>query len=267
MGDRRDLLSLIAPVASPALATATGLWQNRQVMTAPLSRAFPEKVKVPVRRAQARMTRIGWMRGLAAALILAQPATARAEIEGRYRTNDGPDVVGLLEIAKDGRFRYQLIAGALDQAAQGRWEKKDGLVRLFTEPKPTPPTFRITAVEGGKDKPLARVTWLNGRGIAGIDVRVGFSSGEPVEGYTQEDGWTLPLDESRTPIWIEIAEPIHRIASERSDLLPGQVIEAIFVPNDLGIVAFDGALVEESTDGVVLHHPWGDMQFIRQGRR
>lgn len=213
------------------------------------------------------MTPLRCGRGVAALLLLAQPVIAQASIEGRYLTNDGPDVVGMLEITDDGRFRYQLIAGALDQAAQGRWEKADGIVRLFTQPKPTPPTFRITAVEGGKDKPLARVIWPNGRGIAGIDVRVGFSSGEPVEGYTQEDGWTLPVDESRIPIWVEIAEPINRVASERTDLRPGHVIEAMFVPNDLGIIAFDGALLEESTDGVVLHHQWGDMQFIRQGRR
>lgn len=213
------------------------------------------------------MTHFCWGHGLAAALLVAQPVIAQAPIEGRYRTNDGPDVLGMLEITKDGRFRYQLIAGALDQAAEDRWERASGVVRLFTQPKPTPPIFRLTAVEGGKDKPLVRVTWPNGRGIAGIDVRIGFSSGEPVEGYTQEDGWTLPIEESRTPIWIEIAEPIHRIASAKTDLRPGQVVEAVLLPNDLGVIAFDGALVKEGRDGIVLHHPWGDMRLVRQGPR
>lgn len=219
------------------------------------------------------------LRALAAslALIVVVPATVRAEtpLAGEYRLSAGPDVAGALLLTEDGRFRYWLSAGALDEQAEGRWTMRDGQARLRTEPKPVPPAFS-RATKPHADPPagatttpfMLRVTWPDGRGIAGVDVRIGFDQGDPQTGYTQEDGWTLPEDEMREPRWVELAEPIHGIASPRFAIDPraDNSLTFILTPNDLGIVDFNDALLEREGDRLILHQRLGKLPFVRAGK-
>ncbi|MFT4027559.1 MAG: hypothetical protein QM676_12265 [Novosphingobium sp.] len=207
-----------------------------------------------------------------AALIAAAPAAAQ-DLAGRYRLADGPDVAGALELGKDGTFGYELAAGALDERAQGTWEMQDGADRpracLTTRPTPTPPEFQPAEPISG-DGSTIRVTWPprpDGtlRGIAGIDFTIGFDSGDPLTGYTQEDGWSMPPEERRIPRWIELIEPIHRITMARTPL-HGR-FRAVLMPNDLGVVNFQDACFEAGEDGLfVLHRKEGDMKFRKAGK-
>ncbi len=45
------------------------------------------------------------------------------------------EIAAALELTDNGRFRYALSYGALDEEAQGRWRFDDGNVRLTTEAK------------------------------------------------------------------------------------------------------------------------------------
>ncbi len=137
---------------------------------------------------------------LMAALLVAAPAFAKSDIAGHYRFRDGPDVAADLILTPDGRFEYGLAAGALDERASGRWVEADGKVTLHTEPKPKPPAFSV-GPQGKSDSGAftLKVTWPNGRGIAGIDFKLGFDSGEPLMDYTQDYGWTQPADDKRVP--------------------------------------------------------------------
>ncbi|MET0178943.1 MAG: hypothetical protein ABW194_00480, partial [Novosphingobium sp.] len=96
----------------------------------------------------------------------------------------------------------------------------------------------------------------------------GFDQGEPIEDYTQEDGWTLPEGETRIPRWVELVEPIYDIASERYPLVPGDggMLRAEIVPNDIGVVDFTGACLEKAAKAFVLHRREGDMRFVRATR-
>ena len=203
-----------------------------------------------------------------AAAAVANPASARtpSTLVGHYRADEGPDVAGDLLIASDSRFAYSLAAGALDEQAQGTWRQDGAKVCLTTAPKPVPPVFRRLADAGDPAlSPTVFVTWPNGQGIAGVDFRIGFATGEPVTGYTQEDGWSLPADETRTPLWVELAEPIHGITSPRFDLTAktGGKLHVELVPNDLGVVDFDKACLEKiASNKFVLHRREGDMRFV-----
>lgn len=194
------------------------------------------------------------------------PATAAPDLIGEYRLREGPDVGGGLVIAPDGTFQYGLFAGALDERAEGRWERRGEAICLFTDPKPVPPAFEkaeLVDVEGAK--PTLFVTWPNGEGVAGVTFTIGFDSGDAIEDYTQYYGWTMPEDDKRVPRWVELREPIYNVTAPRYDLAAedGGRLHVRLVPNDMGIVDFDGACATASDDGVILHRAEGEMRFAR----
>ncbi|MEO6093545.1 MAG: hypothetical protein ABIT04_02810 [Novosphingobium sp.] len=202
----------------------------------------------------------------ALALLLAPPAVAaEPAVVAHYRVAEGPDVAGELVLTADGRFAYELAAGALDERAEGRWARIAGRPCLTTEPVPVSPSFALGPRRAaGPEATTLLVTWPNGRGIAGVDFVIGFATGEPVTGYTQEYGWTLPHAERRAPAWIELTEPIHRTASTRFALRARDVgtIVAVLTPNDLGVVDFRQACIDPRDDGAVLHRAEGDMRLV-----
>ena len=205
---------------------------------------------------------------LAAALLAAPVAAQNSPFVGEYSLAEGPDVGGGLLIRSDGRFQYMLAAGALDERAEGRWEMRGDMACLTTDPKPVPPAMEkgaLIEIEG--TVPTLLVTWPNGKGIPGVDFTIGFDSGDPAEDYTQTYGWTMPEDDKRVPRWIEVREPIYGITAPRfvlTDADDGK-LRAIIVPNDIGVVNFDGACVEKTGRGVTLHRAEGDMRFVRLG--
>lgn len=190
------------------------------------------------------------------------------DLVGRYRLSEGHEAAGELVIAADGRFDYALAYGALDEAAHGRWQRESEAICLYSEPKPMPPAFsRAPAGKAAGQDATILVIGPNGHGIAGIDFRIGFDSGEPVEGYTQVYGFTLDPAEHRVPRWIELYEPIYQIEAPRFTLAPednGRLL-ATLTPNDLGMVDFEGACLEAAEQGFVLHRKEGDMHFTADG--
>jgi hypothetical protein len=198
--------------------------------------------------------------GLLPMLLLgAAPAAAGGDPAGTYRLVGEQDVASGLRLLPDGRFQYFLIAGALDEQAEGRWRSAGGLVTLTTEPKPVPPRFEAAPPARTTASVLSvRVSSPEGRGIAGVDLRIGFDEGDPVESYTQEDGWSLASEEKRVPRWIELAVPMHGLVSPRFpvDLAAGNALAFTLIPNDIGKVDFDGVRVEKTGKALVMHR-WG----------
>ncbi|MBN8844905.1 MAG: hypothetical protein J0H88_16820 [Sphingomonadales bacterium] len=205
---------------------------------------------------------------LAAALITAPAVAQDSPFVGEYGVSEGPDVGGGLLIRNDGRFQYLLEAGALDERAEGRWEVRGETICLTTEPKPVPPAFEKgppIAVDG--EVPTLFVTWPKGGAISGVDFVIGFDSGEPAEGYTQYYGWSMPEDDKRVPRWVEVREPVYGITAPRFELTEsdGGKLRLILIPNDIGVVDMDGACIERTGRGIVLHRRDGDLRFVRLG--
>ena len=187
---------------------------------------------------------------------------------GDYRLVGEQDVASGFRLKADGHFQYFLIAGALDERAEGRWSAAGGVVALVTEPKPTPPSFR--PVEPARTDAAAltvRVGSPEGRGIAGVDLRIGFDEGGPIDSYTQEDGWTLPAEEKRTPRWIELSVPMHGLASPRFpiDLAAGNALAFTLIPNDLGVIDFEGVTVRIEKKALVVERGGGRLRYERVG--
>ena len=205
------------------------------------------------------------------ALLLVAPAAAAAERgpAGSYRLVGEQDVASGLRLRPDGRFQYFLSAGALDEQAEGRWSAAGRVVTLSTEPKPVPPLFRPAAsATTAESKRTVKVSSPGGAGIAGVDLRIGFDEGAPIEDYTQEYGWSLPAEETRVPRWIELAVPMHGIASPRFpvDVAAGNALAFTLVPNDLGKVDFAGVRVEVSGKALIVHRGSVPLRYERVGK-
>ncbi|MBO9671272.1 MAG: hypothetical protein J7485_12220 [Sphingobium sp.] len=204
--------------------------------------------------------------------LTATPALAQQTPTGLYRAQAGPDVASALEIAPDGRFRYQRSEGALDEQASGRWTQTPEGATLETLPHPRAPEWQINTIAEAKDSPLTVMVRVPGGGpdgLAGIYLRIGFANGDRQAGMTQYDGWQMDPAETRQPIWIEFSEPIHGVTSQRFDL-PKQgkmALTVTLVPNDIGIAAFDKTPVTMTKDGIVLHWRGQDIAYARAKNR
>lgn len=201
------------------------------------------------------------------ALLLAAGAAAKVpSYVGFYRAAEGPDAAGELELRADGRFAYAFATGALDERSSGRWVRDGSSACLYTDPKPVAPVFSRAGTDG-QDATL-QVTWPNGRAIASVDFTIAFDTGDPVSGYTQEDGWTLPDDERRLPRSVVLTVPMFGLASPRFELGVADHgrLHVVLTPNDLGLVDFERACLERVNGQEILHRREGDMRFVRARR-
>lgn len=200
-------------------------------------------------------------------LLLGQPAIAEQGLAGRYRLTGEQDIASELRLTDDGRFQYFLMAGALDEQAEGRWSQDGAKLRLATDPRPVPPSFSPGPSSRSTEAPLSlKVSWPDGRGIAGVDFRIGFDAGEPVTSYTQEDGWTLAAEERRVPRWIELAVPMHGLVSPRFpiDIASGNALTFILTPNDLGRIDFQDLPIDVDDENIVVHRFGQKLVYVRQ---
>ncbi|HEX8127198.1 MAG TPA: hypothetical protein VF548_16600 [Allosphingosinicella sp.] len=201
-------------------------------------------------------------------LLLLAPPSAAAERgpAGIYRLVGQQDVASGLRLEPDGRFQYFLSAGALDEQAEGRWRSAGAVVILTTEPRPVPPVFqRAPSGTSAEARLTVKVSSPAGSGIAGVDLRVGFDDGDPIEDYTREYGWSLPAEEKRVPRWIELAVPMHNAVSPRFpiDVGAGNALAFTLVPNDLGKVDFTGVRVEVAGKALIVHRGPARLRYER----
>jgi hypothetical protein len=203
--------------------------------------------------------------------LTSQIAVAGEGLAGRYRLHDGPDVASELILRPDGKFEYFLMAGSLDEQAQGTWRVDGGSLRLKTIPRPVPAVFSRGPTTSNKDGTLVlHVTNPAGRGLASVHFTLGFDAGQPVKGYTQDYGWSLDRGEKRTPRWIEFSVPIYNLRSPRFpvDIANGNELAFILTPNDLGTIDFTGMQIDIQPRRLILHRDGELMMFeaIGSGR-
>ena len=112
------------------------------------------------------------------------------------------------------------------------------------------------------------VTWPDGRGVPGVDLMIGFDAGEPVVAYTQEYGWDLSPDETRTPRSVEFAIPMFQLKSQRFALEVDKANSLTFVitPNDLGVADFQDLPLTIGKDQLLMHRYGETLTYELQGK-
>jgi hypothetical protein len=203
-------------------------------------------------------------------LLLALASTAaaqtmqRASLVGTYDGRQMEMAAGL-ELKADGRFRYGLSYGALDEEAAGKWTVSGNSVLLTSDPV-TAPRFVVVS---------------QGRGAGGtlqlnLDVPKGLSqqyfsavilkrNGQAQRQQLTDDGLSLPFTGDDAPTAVRILFPVFSVISDPLTLDPsrGYSVRYRFEPNDLGKVDFQATPLRISNGELLLDRHGRTISFKR----
>lgn len=176
------------------------------------------------------------------------------------------ELVAGLHLGKDGQFLFGLIVGSLDQEARGQWEADGRRIRLTSDPRPVAPTITASRIEATPNQPFAiRLLGPAERDVPGVDLRIEFDNGAPLDSYMAGGPWLLPDDEKRVPRFVTFGISSHRIEFPRMPIDPRPGTTAIFdfTPNDFGVVDLTDAVVTVDGDTLTLSYALGTLRMKR----
>jgi hypothetical protein len=140
-------------------------------------------------------------------------------------------------------------------------------VILNTQPRPTPATFAAGPATRD-DGPLSiLVNNPGGRGIASVDVKLGFADGTVLDGYTQSYGWQPQEGANHgQPRWVELSLDMFEVPPRRFPLDPaaGNVFTFTFIPNDLGTYDFRDQALEIAPGQLVMLRGESRVTYVRE---
>lgn len=175
------------------------------------------------------------------ALLLAVAPPPAAALVGEWRA-DQMEMAGGLELRADGRFRYALSYGAVDETGEGRWERRGDRVLLTSDPVPVAPAFELVS-----DQPLPKGELRvelepPGFGYEGTYDVLLYALGQPRPEMAKamSDG-LVSLGERPYPDRVVPAVPFYPVepsGAVRLDARIGHRLVFRFKPNDLGKAAF-----------------------------
>lgn len=176
------------------------------------------------------------------ALALAAPAAQAAPapcLAGQY-DGGATEIAAGLVLASDGRFRYGLSYGALDERAEGRWES-DGTKVFLTSDPVTPPRFSLVGEEPAPTGEFRlRLDLPDGISPQYFNALLVLSDGSTLGSPLGYQNWNLKLEPGQTVVSVKFQLPVLDLESERFTLTAGtaSAVRFSFAPNDLGQVAF-----------------------------
>lgn len=180
----------------------------------------------------------GWTFGaILSAVAPAQTSDAPANLAGVY---DGgrPELAAGLELRADGRFRYGLSYGALDERAEGVWRVEGGQVLLTSDPV-VPPRFVLVE---RRDRPDGRFRIVldlpEGMSRQYFDAQFRFADNGVARQQLTEKQEAFRLQQP--PMTVILSLPIFDVSSAPVPLAGagGHELHFRFEPHDLGKVAF-----------------------------
>ena len=145
-----------------------------------------------------------------------------------------------LMLFPDGRFRYALSYGALDEQAQGRWESDGAKIFLTSDPV-TPPSFTLVSESAAPEGEFRLALDLpDGISPQYFNALLSLSDGSTLGSPLGYQTWSVQLKPGQSVVSVKFQLPIIDLESERFAVTAGTASEArfSFTANDLGQVAF-----------------------------
>jgi len=182
----------------------------------------------------------------------AQAAAPRC-LAGQYDGGE-PEIAARLLLSSEGRFRYELSYGALDERAEGRWEGDSNKIALTSDPI-TPPKFELVnqspAPAGEFRLALSVPDAISPQYFNAVAV---LSDGRTVGSPLGYEDWVIALKPGEQVVSVKFLLPVFDIESERFPLSPGTASKARFnfAPNDLGTATFAQEPLAIETGGVLV---------------
>lgn len=186
-------------------------------------------------------------------LFLTAPSQAAVR-PGSYDGSQTELATGL-ELLPDGRFRYGLSYGALDERAEGRWVEQAGKVLLTTEPTPKSPRFSVVSDTPAPDgKIYASLQDADALGGFSLTLLVRYEGADTFEHVEAGEDGLVPVPAGRTVAEITPDLPIYTTDLEPYKLTPGgHRLVFRFEPNDLGIADFLAEPLAIEGDAIILN--------------
>jgi hypothetical protein len=203
---------------------------------------------------------------VSAAAQQAEPATLAGTYDGSQT-----ELAAWLELGEDGRYRYALSYGALDEFSSGTWTHEDGGIVLQSDPS-TPPKFELLGVEAGTGTPGALTFHLENTGTLPLAL---FSAivehGDGTRTIVDFDNGTLvvnfaPGDQVLT---VSLALPMYEIGGEPVTVAEpsGKSLYFKFDANDLGVVSFNNAFLPDEDGALLLERYGRKIEFRKDGSK
>lgn len=167
------------------------------------------------------------------------PATVPPGLVGTY---DGGqmEVAAGLELRRDGRFRYGLSYGALDEEAEGSWRAEGQQVLLTSDPI-TPPRFVLLDRRAAPAGSLRiGLTVPDGLSRQYFHAEVRLADGSTVDRQLSDDQDPIDLAAISGHAVVTVTLPMFDLSSEPVSVPDGggQEISFRFEPHDLGKASF-----------------------------
>ena len=215
------------------------------------------------------------MAGFLSLLLLASTAADPhpARLVGQYDASR-MELAAALELTADGRFRYALSYGALDEQAAGTWHAEGGRVLLDSDPVKNPRfTLLSQSKEGGDNKGVDKALHVSLQLPQGLDPQyfkavVELSDGRTLDGQLSDEGLSLALAPDQRPARLRILLPVFEIASDPVAVDPakGLSFRFRFEPNDLGRARFSGTPLTLEKDQLILARHGIELHFQHETR-
>ncbi len=181
--------------------------------------------------------------------LLLMLATAAADphprkLVGQYDGGQTEMAAGL-ELLPDGRFRYALSYGALDEQAAGRWHAEGGKVILDSDPVKAPVFALLGQAAAPAGQAMIALETPRGMNVQYFEAALLFADGSAEAGPLSDEGLVVPVEKDRTPANVRFRLGVFDLVSPPIAIDParGLALRFRFEPNDLGRVDFRGIVL------------------------
>ena len=192
---------------------------------------------------------------VAVAVFASSPAFAEDSLETLAGIYDGHqmEIGAALQLDADGRFRYYLSYGALDEMASGTWIVADDGIELTSDPV-TVPEFALVDSNAGSGSTFDIALDVPGQmPVEFFSAIVIFADGTGRREDFDEDGLHLKLARGQVVSAVALQLRVYDVLSEEFAVSPGtSSMHFRFKPNDLGTMAFDHELLAREGDAFLL---------------
>jgi hypothetical protein len=198
----------------------------------------------------ARLAALALMLGLGAAGSVRAQQVEFEALAGLYTASQA-EVGAMLELGEDGRYRYQLSYGALDEWSAGVWARQDDAVVLKSDPS-VAPAFEVSD-EGSSNGNLSVQLVLP----SGFDPQYfaitlhrqdGSASFESMASGTLD----IPMGDNPVVSMRPVLPVMDVTGPEVAIPAGGAALRIVFKPNDLGFAAFTDEVLERNGDAFEL---------------
>jgi hypothetical protein len=175
-------------------------------------------------------------------LAAASAAPAAAQSTSLVGTYDGGEmeIAAGLELRADGRFRYALSYGALDEEAAGTWTVSGSQVLLTSNRVAAPRFVLVSRSRSGDGVLQIGLDVPKGLSPQYFDAVITSTNGQTERQQLSDDGLSWRFTSASVPTSIRMLFSVFNVISEPIQVDPssGYSLRFRFEPNDLGKVAF-----------------------------